>query len=86
VLGSDLLETPGKGWTAITDADPDMHRHHHWKVPHHGSSNALASTMLPRTASPAIHVVTPFATSGLPKFGAAQGIARLALAVRHGVG
>lgn len=52
VLGSDLIEKPGKEWSsAISRAGRGvLARHDALKVPHHGSTKALHSGLLRRPA------------------------------------
>jgi hypothetical protein len=71
VLGSDLVEQPGRGWTV---AQPRFQTSVATKVPHHGSTNALHASWI--RGGPHL-VVTPFASSNLPRFDRAGGMARM---------
>jgi beta-lactamase superfamily II metal-dependent hydrolase len=63
LLGSDLVEQPGGGWSAaaLHCADVVIAT----KVPHHGSINALHTSWI--RGGPTL-MVTPFASSNLPRF------------------
>lgn len=78
ILGSDLVEQPGRGWTV---AQRRCGTPIATKVPHHGSTNALHARWIHTDAHLA---VTPFASSNLPRFDSAGGIARM-LATVHTV-
>ncbi len=71
ILGSDLVEQPGRGWTV---AHPRCGAPIATKVPHHGSTNALHASWIRGGAHLA---VTPFASSNLPRFDTTGGIARM---------
>ena len=75
ILGSDLVEQPGRGWTVAQSrcGAPSA-----TKVPHHGSTNALHASWI--RGGPHL-AVTPFASSNLPRFDTAGGIARMLAAV-----
>jgi hypothetical protein len=78
VLGSDLVEKPGKGWSAVIDFAPEVADHGTAKVAHHGSIRALHEPLLRHTARTGrSFVVTPFATQDLPRFDREGGVARL---------
>ncbi|MCU0673476.1 MAG: hypothetical protein MUE69_11855 [Myxococcota bacterium] len=78
VLSGDLA--PKSAWTRAIAHTDDLPRHHAWKVPHHGSVEALHATML--TSSPtAPRVLTPFASANVPSFEANGGVAQLLEAV-----
>lgn len=71
ILGSDLVEQPGRGWSA---AQPRCGLSIATKVPHHGSTNALHASWM--RGGPHL-AVTPFASSNLPRFDSGGGIARM---------
>jgi hypothetical protein len=71
ILGSDLVEQPGRGWTA---AQARCRSAVATKVPHHGSINAVHASWI--LGGPHL-AVTPFASSNLPRFNNAGGIARM---------
>jgi beta-lactamase superfamily II metal-dependent hydrolase len=71
ILGSDLVEQPGGGWTA---AQARCRNAVATKVPHHGSTNALHASWI--RGEPHL-AITPFASSNLPRFDPAGGIARM---------
>ena len=78
LLGADLVERPGSGWSAVLAMDSDVVRHVGLKVPHHGSDAALHDPLLakqPRLGR--TFVVSPFASRDLPRFGAKEGVGRL---------
>lgn len=78
VLGSDLVEKPGKGWSAVMDFAPEVAAHGTAKVAHHGSVGALHEPLLRRTGkAERCFVVTPFAVQDLPRFDRDGGIIRL---------
>lgn len=72
ILGSDLVEQPGGGWSAAAPRCANVVIA--TKVPHHGAINALHASWLRGHPT---HAVTPFASSNLPRFGASGGIARM---------
>lgn len=74
LLGSDLLEQPGNGWTSALTAHAPLATHDLVKVPHHGSAKALHA---PALASAVTAIVTPFASEDLPRFDANGGVAVL---------
>ena len=41
LLGSDLVESPGYGWSNTLVLEPELADHDLFKVPHHGSDQAL---------------------------------------------
>lgn len=79
VLGSDLTKP---GWTEALAFDATLPKHTVFKVAHHGSKNALHTSMARSTLGDAIWVLTPFAPS-VPKFGAAEGVERMLRRVSH---
>ena len=75
VLGGDLVETPGGGWSTTVAYRPKIAVHHALKVPHHGSRNAQHDSLLAplgRPGTPA-WIVTPFASKNLPRFADNEG-------------
>ncbi len=79
VLGSDLIEIPGNGWSRAVKLFPELNAHSVLKVPHHGSRKAQDKGLLKRargSRSPA-WVITPFASSGLPRFDEGEGGTKL---------
>lgn len=48
VLGADLVEKPGRGWSAVIDFAPEVTDHGTAKVAHHGSIHALHEPMFGR--------------------------------------
>jgi hypothetical protein len=80
ILGSDLVEDPGEGWTASLSVDDSPGDHDLLKVPHHGSDRALVDAVLrprERVLDP-LRLVAPFARKGrLPSFQEGHGVARI---------
>ena len=76
LLGSDLVERPGGGWSASLVLDPDLGDHDVLKVPHHGSDHALHDDILrPAARVPApLRVIAPFNTHDLPSFEPGAGV------------
>lgn len=70
VLGGDLVEKPGNGWTETLDAYPDLARHVVLKIPHHGSIEALHRGLLQRPdgAPTPTWIATPYSSQRLPRF------------------
>jgi hypothetical protein len=70
VLGSDLVEKHGKGWTNAEARFPSLGRHVLLKAPHHGSreapTDALLAAQKPKTER--VWLVTPFSRQELPRF------------------
>jgi hypothetical protein len=80
VLGADLVESPGKGWSRVLAARSSARSHVGLKVPHHGSPKALHPPLLQRLAneSPSLPVLTPYSKGlKLPHFDASSGVAML---------
>lgn len=75
VLGADLVEKPGQGWTAALKGFPDARKHLVLKVAHHGSLKAQHAPLLARLAGEAdvTLVATPFASEDLPRFATNEG-------------
>lgn len=71
ILGSDLIERPGRGWSVAQSRCGSAVA---TKVPHHGSTSALHVSWI--RGGPHL-VVTPFASSNLPRFDRDGGIARM---------
>lgn len=74
ILGSDLVEHPGDGWSSALPRCPGVLVS--TKVPHHGSSNAIHDVWLRGTPD---LIVTPFSSANLPRFDttAKGGVARM---------
>jgi len=70
VLGGDLVQEPGQGWSTAVAAFSDLAAHVVLKVPHHASAEALYDGLLERPpgAPPPIWLVTPFSSAKLPRF------------------
>src|SRR5690606_15515616 len=70
VLGGDLVELPGRGWTHALSAYSDLARHVALKVPHHGSKQALYRGLLerPEGAPTPTGIATPYSSQRLPRF------------------
>jgi hypothetical protein len=83
LLGSDLVETPGSGWSHGLMLDPELGDHDLLKVPHHGSDEALHDDVLqPRGRVPSpLRVIAPYSPSWLPRFSPGEGAHRV---VSHG--
>lgn len=79
LLGSDLVEDPGAGWTTSLQLDPELGDHELLKVPHHGSDKALHDDVLrPRARVPEpFRVLAPFSKQRLPSFKAGVGVPRI---------
>lgn len=80
VLGADLVETPGEGWSKALAHRPTARAHVALKVPHHGSPRALHPPLLARLPgeTPSVPVVTPYSRGRkLPHFDPASGVATL---------
>jgi glyoxylase-like metal-dependent hydrolase (beta-lactamase superfamily II) len=83
VIGADLVETPGHGWSRALHRRPQARQYHALKVPHHGSPAALHVPLLQRQEGEdeAAYVLTPYSKGHkLPDFGETGGIATL---LRH---
>lgn len=83
LLGSDLVERPGNGWSHSLVLDPDLGDHDLLKVPHHGSDAALHDDVLrkrDRVPNP-LRIFTPFSRQRLPRFSPGKGAHRV---VSHG--
>lgn len=79
LLGSDLVERPGNGWSHSLVLDPDLGDHDLLKVPHHGSDAALHDDVLrtrERVPNP-LRIFTPFSPQRLPRFSPGEGAHRV---------
>lgn len=74
VLGSDLVRA---GWTDALRADATIATHDVLKIPHHGSNGAVHPKMVDPERGAATWLVTPFASSNLPRFDAKGPIAKM---------
>src|SRR5262249_19558617 len=77
LLGSDLVEKPGKGWTSAM-AHGRLNEHDVYKIAHHGAKKALG----PQNAPPPrtrlrTWLGTPFANKGLPKPGEGDALCQM---------
>lgn len=78
VLGSDLVEKPGQGWSRVVKQFTHVVDHAGLKVAHHGSKDAYDRAVLQRaTGNTPLCVVTPFASQRLPRFEDQEGIHKL---------
>lgn len=79
VLGSDLVEEPGRGWSEVLNAAPNAREHLLLKIAHHGSKAAQHVPLLARTKNEreALYIATPFASQDLPRFTKTEGVAVL---------
>lgn len=75
VLGADLVEVPGGGWSAVLRAAPEAREHVLLKVAHHGSLAAQHVPLLARLRAEkkVTLVTTPFASQDLPRFQRGEG-------------
>ncbi|MCP3166221.1 hypothetical protein LZ199_25285 [Myxococcus sp. QH3KD-4-1] len=75
LLGSDLVEIPGAGWTDVLAFDAEAPRHAAFKVAHHGSTKAQHPAVLTRMGpdDEPTWVATPYATKRLPGFQPGEG-------------
>lgn len=79
ILGSDLVEKPGKGWTEALKVQAALASHSSFKIPHHGSIKGMHAEILGRAgrnASP-VWALTPFASRDLPRLSIDGGIDQL---------
>lgn len=67
LLGADLVEEPGRGWTSAT-GQAQLHTHDVYKIAHHGARKGIGP-QITRALPPKLRawVGTPFVISGLPK-------------------
>lgn len=78
LLGSDLVEVPGGGWTSATGQDSSLADHDVYKIAHHGSLGGLGpQSTRPRRPALRAWLCTPFARQGLPRAGDGNGLDRL---------
>ncbi|WP_426734320.1 MBL fold metallo-hydrolase [Myxococcus faecalis] len=85
VLTGDLpyLDSKGgravpTGWDSVMQRHPQLGEHHGFKVPHHGSPEAMhPDWMKPGTVSPRAWLVTPYNSSGLPHLARMDGLPTL---------
>jgi hypothetical protein len=79
ILGSDLVELPGRGWTSALGDRTDLPKHRAMKIAHHGSVGALHPDLLARPfgTEPPEWLVAPFASKDLPKFSLGGGLDQL---------
>ena len=74
LLGSDLDEDDGHGWSDVAAARRTEAPHAVTKVPHHGSVRAVHPVWIdPRGGEPRF-IVTPFARENLPRFDDGDGV------------
>ncbi len=66
LLGSDLVEHPGKGWTDATTAYARAASHDVYKLAHHGSEGARGPQLGAAKGASRVWIATPFAREGLP--------------------
>lgn len=77
LLGSDLPEKPGAAWSELLAVRPSLATNDLYKVAHHGSSNAIGPQVTSvAPTSEASWIATPFASQGLPRFDADEGVDR----------
>jgi hypothetical protein len=80
LLGSDLVEDPGNGWSAATGQDDNLRAHDGYKVAHHTSRRAIAA-QVERPNAPRLRswFATPYpgAYGGLPRFDDGEAMDRL---------
>lgn len=75
LLGSDLDEGDGGGWSEVARRGHVQPGHLATKTPHHGSRGALHDIWLqPSGSREPVFIVTPFARENLPRFGSGEGI------------
>jgi hypothetical protein len=79
ILGSDLVEEPGRGWSEVLNTTPNAREHLMLKVAHHGSKAAQHVPLLARRKGEkeALYIATPFASQDLPRFTKSEGVAVL---------
>jgi hypothetical protein len=75
LLGSDLVEQPGDGWTHALARTPGLARQTVYKVAHHGSLKAQHRGVLKGAKSrKSLFIATPFASENLPRFSKGEGM------------
>lgn len=68
LLGSDLVERPGEGWTSALGQDRALPSHDVYKLAHHGAVKAIGPQVnAPSAAMLRTWIATPFARQGLPR-------------------
>lgn len=77
LLGSDLDEDDGGGWSDVAAAGLTQAPHRVTKVPHHGSVRAVHPVWIDRRGGSPGFIVTPFAREGLPRFDDGDGVHQL---------
>lgn len=84
LLGSDLVESPGQGWTNVTAHERTPQAHDVYKIAHHGAIRAIGPQAGP-PPRPRLRtwLATPFASKGLPKARPGEGLERLLASEDH---
>jgi hypothetical protein len=79
VLGSDLVEKPGHGWSKALARTKGLNAHSVLKIPHHGSEKAQDRGLLRRArgSKQPEWIATPFSCANLPRFGRSESGTRL---------
>ncbi len=79
VLGSDMVEEPGAGWSQALSFDAALPKHVTFKIPHHGSLKALNPNMLKREGADdqPFWVITPYSPKSLTRFSPREGVETL---------
>ncbi len=79
VLGADLPDVPGAGWSTAFANEPALADHSALKVPHHGSEPALYEPLLERGDARTVPawIIAPLASKDLPRLVAGGGADRL---------
>lgn len=82
ILGADLPERDHhgivpSGWTTVLQLHPRLVHHHGWKVPHHGSREALHPDLVGAYPRSRAWCLTPFNSSSLPRTDDADGLDQL---------
>lgn len=77
LLGSDLIEEPGRGWSRAVERTPELVGHCVYKVAHHGSRAAQDEGVVKKKGGSSVFVITPFASQNLPRFSDGEGVAWL---------
>lgn len=75
LLGSDLVENPGRGWSEALKRTPELAKHTVYKVAHHGSWDAQYRGVLKGAKGrKSVFIATPFASQNLPRFNTGEGM------------
>lgn len=74
LLGSDLDEADGGGWSEVAATRRTRTPHAATKVPHHGSIGAVHPVWIDPMGSRPCFIVTPFARERLPRFDEGDGV------------